>query len=144
MRFGGEDAVLFNKMLMFGAIANISEPLLYYRLTPTSMSQKSREFNKLLRIRVSQEVYGECICEDEKQALALAYKHPSGGDFGYYLYVGKLFLMHKKSAARARHYLLEALKRNMLSIHVWLCLFSSFIPLSWRDALRQVTRNKKG
>ncbi len=136
MRFGGEDAVFFNKILAtIGAIANLEEILLMYRVTATSMSQKSKRFNRLLRERVVKEVQGETISVDEKEALAKAYAMPRGGYFGYHLYVGKLLLKNKCQNKKARIHFATALKENIFSLHAWLGWIGSFFPRAWLQAL---------
>jgi len=138
MRYGGEDAVLFNKILVFGGIKNLSIILLKYRLSPFSMSQKSIVFNKLLREMVCKQVNGALISREDWGKLLEAYQQPGSGLFGYYLYIGKLFLRGDKSMAEARKYLGKALYASPFSLHVWLCWLSSFIPLSWRIMLREL------
>jgi len=136
MRYGGEDAVLFNKMLSFGAISNIPEPLMLYRLSYSSMSHKSRKFNRLLRQRVVKEVHGEQVLETEKEALAKEYKRSASRSFGYHLYIGKLFFASSDQAAKARTYFFKALRANPLSVYTWTCLVSSYMPSGWRVSLK--------
>jgi len=143
MRYGGEDAVLFNKMMTFGAISNIPEPLISYRLSHSSMSHKSREFNRLLREMVLKEVSGEAISNEDWQILADAYKHSASGHYGYYLYIGKLFLTSSGKESIARTYIIKALRNSPLSLHAWMCLAGSFIPEAWRAPIRSYLKNLK-
>jgi glycosyltransferase involved in cell wall biosynthesis len=143
MRYGGEDAVLFNKMLAFGAVANISEPLIKYRLTNSSMSQKSKRFNLLLRQRVYKEVSGEDISKIEKKNLAEEYKRPKSGLFGYHLYVGKLLITNRGKQALARTHFYKALKRSPLSVYTWTFLVVSYLPSQWQISLLTIIRKLK-
>lgn len=136
MRYGGEDAVLFNKMLAFGAVANISEPLILYRLTNSSMSMKSKRFNRLLRQRVYKEVSGEKVSEIEKENLVEEYKRPESGHFGYHMYVGKLLLSTGGKETLARTHFFKVLRKNPISIYIWVCLIASYIKPAWRASLK--------
>jgi len=138
MRFGGEDAVLFNRMLACGCVANLAEPLMLYRLHHSSMSHKSRKFNRLLRQMICQKVHGEAIPDQQFQQLAKMYKHAGSGYYGYQLYVGKLFLVSGKMDRKARGYFLKALHVNPLSVHAWACLASTYMPSGWRISMRSV------
>jgi len=136
MRYGGEDAVLFNRILISGAVANLPEPLIMYRLSHTSMSHKSRRFNRLLRQLIRKEVFSEQVDEKELQQLSQEYRRSGSGRFGYQLYVGKLFLNSDDREEKARDYLINALKESPFSLHAWLCLLSSYMPFRWRLSLR--------
>jgi len=135
MRYGGEDAVLFNRMLAYGAVANLPDPLLFYRLHDSSMSHKSRAFNHLLRQVIKVRVLGESVSDAQIKMLADAYGRAGSGYYGYQIYVGKLFL-RSGMAGCARGYFLKALRFSPLSAHAWVCLASSFIPAAWRKSLR--------
>ena len=143
MRFGGENAVLFNRMLISGVVANLPEPLIMYRLSYTSMSQKSRRFNHLLRQLIRKEVFGEQIDEIELQRLSQEYRRPGSGRFGYQMYIGKLFLNSDNGEGKARPYLISALKESPLSLHAWLCLLSSYIPYRWRLFLKSYLKRDR-
>ncbi len=123
MRYGGEDAVLFNSMLNFGAVANLTEPLMYYRLHPSSMSQKSRRFNRLLRQQIRKEVMKLSVSEKEQEDLKKEYQLSGSGSFGYNLYVGKLLI--KNNDVKAWRYFFSAIQENPLSMYAWLCLLLS-------------------
>lgn len=136
MRYGGEDAVLFNRILAFGEIANIPEALLYYRLSSSSMSQKSKRFNVLLRKVVCKEVEAELISVSEWADLAQEYSVPRSGESAYYLYVAKLFLNTNGNSATARGYLFKALHHCVWSLDAWMFLASSYVPMRWRTIVR--------
>jgi len=135
MRYGGEDAVLFNRMLAYGGVANLPDPLIFYRLHDSSMSHKSRVFNRLLRQVIQLHVLGEPVSDVQIKMLADAYSRAGSGYYGYQLYVGKLFL-RSGMAGRARGYFLKALRFSPFSAHAWICLASSCIPAAWRKSLR--------
>jgi len=143
MRFGGEDAVLFNKILAFGKVENLSDVLLMYRLSPTSMSQKSRKFNVLLRQMVCRLVRKEYVDDQAWFFLEKEYQRSGGGVFGYHMYVAKLFMRERGGEGKARKYLQLALKANPWSLYVKIFFISSFIPLSWRKKLRLYLRFTK-
>ncbi len=92
MRFGGEDAVLFNEILSFGAIDNLPDPLIYYRLSPSSLSQKSKKFNAILREIIWNKVKGNQIEANGWVGLEQEYRSSERGDSAYHLYIAKLFL----------------------------------------------------
>lgn len=143
MRFGGEDAVLFNKILAFGKVENLSDVLLMYRLSPTSMSQKSRKFNILLRQMVCRLVQDDYGSDKDWGLLAKEYKRSGSGAFGYDMYVAKLFLRTSGKAYKARQYFRLALKEDPWSLYARMFFISSYIPLSWRKKLRLYLRFTK-
>lgn len=136
MRCGGEDAVLFNRMISYGSIVNLPEPLILYRLHHSSMSHKSKRFNFLLRQLVIKEALEEPISTIERQQLMEEYRCSGSGQFGYHLYVGKLLLASEGDDGRVRSHLIKALQATPLSLHVLLYLLASYMPLAWRTALR--------
>lgn len=133
MRFGGEDAVLFNKILSFGAIDNLSDELLYYRLSASSLSQKSKKFNSLLRKIVCKKVKGELLSTNEWDSLSKEYRHSKGDKSAYHLYIAKLFLGAKESGAntKARHHLLMGLCHKPFLLSAWVYIASTYLPSSW-------------
>lgn len=144
MRYGGEDAVLFNKMIAYGAIANLPDILLLYRIHPTSMSQKSKRFNVLLRKMVCSEVYNETITESDLQSLGEAYSASTSSLYGYHLYLGKLFLANIGKESMARLYFEKILCVKPFYMQVWLYWFSSYFPLTWRKFFKKIMRHIKG
>ncbi len=136
MRYGGEDAVLFNRMLSFSAVANLSDVLLHYRLSPHSMSQRSARFNRLLREMVCKQVLNDSVSRDDWDLLIEEYRKKTGGEFGYCLSVGKLLLFGAGQAGDARVYLWRALHTSPLSVQAWGCCLSSYLPQGWRMRLK--------
>ena len=141
MRYGGEDAILFNRILPFGSIANLSDPLIYYRLSKTSMSQKSRKFNHLLRKIISKKIIDRTVSSSDLNRLAKEYRCSKGESFGYYLYIGKLLLAGDDGENESRLYLFKALKNYPLSLHCWLVFVSSFLPAGFREKLLRYWKN---
>jgi len=137
MRYGGEDAILFNKILTYGAIVNLTEPLIYYRVHHRSMSQKSKYFNVLLRQMVCREVNNETIIKQDWQILQDAYQSSKSGQYGYHLYLGKLFLSKRGKEKTARGHFYAVMRINPLSLKLWLSWLSSYIPFVWREALKK-------
>lgn len=143
MRYGGEDAVLFNKMLIHGAIVNLPNQLLFYRVHPSSMSQKSKKFNRLLREMIVREVKNKFIAERDWDALAKAYDASNINDYGYYCYLGKLFLTQYGKEKIARKYFYHALCTSPLSLLLWLYWLSTYIPFTWREQIKTYTQSIK-
>lgn len=143
MRFGGEDAVLFNRMLSFGVIVNLPKPLIYYRISSSSMSRKSRKFNRLLRALVSKLVLGVLVSENEIKQLESEYKNSSGQDQGYHFFIGKLLLSNAGQEGKARNYLLKALIESPLSFFPWLLLVASYIPPILRKHLSDLFKKSR-
>jgi len=143
MRYGGEDAVLFNKILSFGKVVNLRDVMLMYRLSPTSMSQKSRRFNVLLRQMVCRLVQEDHIDDNAWALLSQEYQCSGGGVFGYNMYIGKLFLRASGNADKARQYLRQALKEDPSSLYARMFFISSYLPSSWRNKLWQMAHGKQ-
>ncbi len=137
MRFGGEDAVLFNEILSFGAIDNLPDPLIYYRLSPSSLSQKSKKFNAILREIIWNKVKGNQIEANGWVGLEQEYRSSERGDSAYHLYIAKLFLGAKGVGVnvKAREHLIKALQSNRSSLITWVYLASSYMPPAWRAIL---------
>jgi glycosyltransferase involved in cell wall biosynthesis len=146
MRYGGEDAVLFNKILSFGVIANLSDVLMYYRLSSSSMSQKSKAFNILLREVVLKKVRGNFIDADQWERLAQEYQNSSSKKrmCSLHFYIAKLFLGTDRDDGcfKARQHLLMALRSSPCSLNIWAYVISSYMPLAWRLSLNSYLKRQ--
>jgi len=94
MRWGGEDVVLFGRIMKFGLLHNLQEPLILYRLLPGSMSRKPAGFRGRLVDIIRDELAGDAVAEDRLSNLQNSAEKRNDGDklFDYHFEIAKLFL----------------------------------------------------
>lgn len=92
MKWGGEDVVLFGRIMKFGLLHNLQEPLILYRLLPGSMSRKPAEFRSRLVDIIRDELAGCTVAEDRLFALRDSAEKRNDNDksFDYHFEIAKL------------------------------------------------------
>ena len=123
-----QDTVLFNRLMRLGKAANLAEPLIEYRVVPTSISQRGRTCAEFSRI-IARAIEGNSISADDAAHLAVRMKGGKGHDrvVGYHTFLAKKLLWNSYRPGEAREHL-----RKSLSVRpTWEAGFlygASFLP----------------
>ena len=125
----GEDTVLFNKMAKFGKIANIKEPLIQYRIIPTSLSTRSSRGSKRLDKIVNSAIECEKISTSDYKFLKSLTSNRNSDDryANYHIFLAKKYLRNNYHPQLARNHLLNSLK-YVFHITSLFYYFFSFLP----------------
>jgi glycosyltransferase involved in cell wall biosynthesis len=137
-----EDSLLWNKMKDFGKMANIEQPLLYYRLTPGAVTSKSGKEAALLK-KVYNEIIAENrIGEESIKNLAEIKKNidPAERKRNYYLHIAKKYLWNNYQPPKARINILKAIKVKPYLIYPLILFLLTLIP---RGILYKIYRINK-
>lgn len=124
-----EDSWLWNKMKEYGKMANLSEPLIKYRLLPNSASASGKEaklINKIFKETISE----NRISESNKRALSEIRNNINKVERErlYYLYIAKKLLWNNYYPSKSRANLEKAIKINPFRIFPYCLFIISFFP----------------
>ena len=135
-----QDTVLFNRMSKYGKFYNIKEPLIKYRVVPTSNSLRRRIGNKYKKIIETAIMNNKISNEDKNYIISLIKRRNSNiRIFYYHLFLAKKYLWSNYNPIMARKNLNSALryKKNIVSIILYLI---SFLPKKtikiWYDQIK--------
>lgn len=126
----GEDTVLFNRISKYGKMANIAEPLLYYRITDSSLTDRSLENQKFINDLVRKVIDGASLTqeEEERHAYIIKQRGTKNRKYLYHIYIAKKYLWNNPSKSRAYNHLHKALKINPFSIETYKYLIIGLLP----------------
>lgn len=124
-----EDSWLWNKMKEFGKMANISDPLIKYRLLPGSASASGKEA-KLINKIFKETIAENRISESNKIALSEIRNNINKVERErlYYLYIAKKLLWNNYYPSKSRANLEKAIKINPFRIFPYCLFIISFFP----------------
>lgn len=134
-----EDKILWNKMSRYGKMFNISEPLIFYRLVPDSISnRKSSKFKVFQEISariIETEIVADSDLEKIKEIVgSQTYKEKLAN---YYLRVGKLYIENNFNRKKAIGTLIQCIKIEPFNKIAWfnilLCLFPRGVIAYWKS-----------
>lgn len=125
-----EDHLLFKKMLEYGDLYNLQEPLLNYRLVPTSITS-NKEFRKEY-ISIRQRVLVNEVITDEDQKKLFEIKTRGNKNLKfkkskYHLYLGKLYLWKNVDKRKSKYNFKHSLK-NYFSIETFILYIFTMLP----------------
>jgi glycosyltransferase involved in cell wall biosynthesis len=125
-----EDSILWNKMKEFGKMANISTPLIKYRLIPSAATAKSGKETKLANA-VFKDIIREGFLSDKNRERLLKSKNSiSKNDrlFGYYFHLAKKYLWNTTKTEKVRDNLKYAIKIKPNKFSPYFSYLLSFLP----------------
>lgn len=137
-----EDVLLFIRMAPFGEFANIKQPLIKYRLSPSASSARNKETQKALRDAVT---YYSNFGSFEGYSLqeindSISRTTQKGKYFRYYLLVAKKYLWNNYQPKQARRHLLLAIKLKPYTALPYALFLMSFLGF---DVIRLIYRALK-
>lgn len=125
---GVEDTVLFNRMMRWGKMANLAEPLIQYRIVPTSISGREKrgpEFSRIVRKAIK---HNEISAEEALYLAGTANDRTASQRIvGYHTFLGKKLLWNNHRPDEARQHL----RRSLRVRSTWeaaLLYAASFLP----------------
>jgi glycosyltransferase involved in cell wall biosynthesis len=124
-----EDHLLFKKMIAYGDLDNIKEPLLNYRLVSNSITSNKEFAKEYLSIR--QRVLVNEFISDIDQKRLFEIKSLGNKDLGfkkskYYLYLGKLYLWKNVDKRKSKQNFKSSLKNYFSFEALFLYIFTLF------------------
>lgn len=124
----GQDTVLFNRMVRLGKVANFAEPLIEYRIVPTSVSKREKADSEFSRI-VQKAIRHNKISEEETVYLMARAKDRTAHSraVGYHTFLAKKLLWNSHRPGEAREHLRKAV-RLKLTFEAALLYAASFLP----------------
>ncbi len=130
LNFAPEDTVLFNKMSKLGNFANISRPLIRYRLTPQSLSGRNRINQKLMDRIVSKALDGSPISEDDSLELEMAAKKvsPQMKKAAYHSLLSRKYLWNNPDSKKARSHAIKSITSFPFRLTSYFLFFASLLP----------------
>jgi glycosyltransferase involved in cell wall biosynthesis len=137
-----EDALLFNKMKVYGKMANLGEPLIKYRLMPDAASTKSGSEAILLN-KICKEIISEGFFSEENQKLLEGIrlnKNQEERDITYHLHVAKKYLLNNYNPGKIRENIFEAIKIKPLRPKPYFLLLLSIVPTKFLTKIYQFGR----
>ena len=125
-----EDSLLWNKMKDFGKMANIEQPLIYYRLIPDAATTKSGR-----RAKIANNIFKDLIAKnklsEENHRLLSEIKRTTDKKeqlFNYHILLTKKYLWNNYSPVNARRNLITAMKIKPLRISSFFLYFLTLLP----------------
>ncbi len=142
-----EDQILWNKMTIYGKFGNLQEPLLNYRLLPTSISNRSAEQAQRLNILVNKAIKTGNFNKDiVDQIHLISTTSIKDRIANYYLSIGKIYLERRKNRYSALNYLLRSVLYNPFNkvtlLNIILCFLPNVIIKCWKDYRHQINEKK--
>ena len=143
-----EDRILWSQMSKFGKLYNLSENLIYYRLVPESVSNKSKDVLKQIDILCDLILQGEVLQEYHQGVLFKLSKTQSISEklANYHLRIGKIYLEHNFVRSKAFNHLFKSLIYQFFNKITLFNFLLCFVPYSiikkWKYS-RQAKHLKK-
>lgn len=131
-----EDCILWNRMAKSGKLANIREPLIYYRLSPSAVTTKSATkkigAGLLLKIIDNKELSRDDIEHLRKIKNKESNKNKEAV---YYYHIGKKILWCQNNRKRCFQNILTSIKKDPAFINSYFILILTLFPYSLRKKL---------
>ena len=106
-----EDILLWNQLSKYGELANIKDPLIKYRLTPDSISNRPKRAGKLLNKVINNFVSNNLKDKEIKKLNKLDSTISKRSKLScYHERIGIAFYVHKKNKKRSQKELFKALR----------------------------------
>lgn len=126
-----QDTVLFNRLMQCGKVANLAEPLIEYRIVPTSIGRKAGSCVGFSGI-VGKAIEDNRISAEDAAYLVARVKGRKGRDraVGYHNFLAKKLLWNSYRPDKARHHLRESF-RSWPTWEAGLLYAATFCPESF-------------
>jgi glycosyltransferase involved in cell wall biosynthesis len=141
-----EDSLLWNKMKDIGKMANIEQPLIYYRLTPGAATAKSGKEAALFK-----KVYYDIIAENKlsEENIKILSEIKKNIDLSerqriYHLHIAKKYLWNNHQPQKARRNILQAIKIKPFRINTIILLLLTYIPKSILNKIYRMNKTGVG
>lgn len=137
-----EDMILWNQMARIGELRNLSEALINYRLIPSSISNKDKRTQIIIKTMYKKTLRNENIIEADLNELENAVSNRSSRwrESNYYLRVGKALIEYNFNRFSAAKSLFMAIAWYPLCGLAWfnliLLLFPKRIIDKWKESRR--------
>jgi glycosyltransferase involved in cell wall biosynthesis len=124
-----EDCILWNRMTDSGKLANIKEPLIYYRLSPSAVTTKSAT-KRIGREILLKLIGNKELTKDETEYLQRVKYHESrkNREAVYYYHVGKKMLWDQNNRKMCFRNIVISIKKDPVFIKSYLVLISLLLP----------------
>jgi len=125
-----EDSLLWNKMKVFGKMANIYQPLIYYRLSPNSATPKSGR-RAIITNRIFKEILATgSISVKNYESIARLKSFYNGTEriYNYHIHLAKKYLWNSHKTQKARRNLWLAMKMKPFKPMTYFLFVLLFFP----------------
>jgi hypothetical protein len=125
-----QDAVLFSEMKEFGIMMNLTEPLLDYRITSSSLSARNKIDQKFINKLVVTASKGLIPKSEDLLKLDEIIKQKGSTDrvWFYHVFLAKKYLWNNFDRKNAFAHLFKAMKIQFLSLELAILLILSLMP----------------
>jgi glycosyltransferase involved in cell wall biosynthesis len=137
-----EDSILWNKMKKFGKMANLSEPLIKYRLIPNAATTKSGKEGKALYEILENIIQDNKLSfEDREKLLQIKNKlNYLEKERIYYVHLAKKYLVNNFIPQKVRYNARLALKLNSFKSYPYFLYILSFLPKYFVEHLYRIKK----
>lgn len=125
-----EDTILWNKMLRYGAMTNLPQPLIKYRLLPGAATAKSGK-EAIAAEKILLEIISEDMLSEKNRLELIRIKSSINKDqriLNYHLHLAKKYIFNNYQPLKARKNLIEVIKRSPFNIISFLLFLLTIIP----------------
>lgn len=125
-----EDVILFTKMLKIGQLWNLEVPLIKYRIVPSAMTIRKIDRLKFFRNILIKAIDDKKLSNEEVIYLnkIAPITNIRNRKTGYYMYLGKNYLLKNFQPKLSRKNLLKALLLNPFYLQTYILLILTFFP----------------
>ncbi|OIP99111.1 MAG: hypothetical protein AUK35_09085 [Zetaproteobacteria bacterium CG2_30_46_52] len=143
MRLGGEDAVLFGRMAQVGELCNIPDPLIYYRISASALSRKSKQFRSFLTELIKAQIAGKEVTSDD---LSVLHRLSTGSSqdkrFYYHADLSRMYAWGGGQSLSRKH-ALGAIALKPWSLMSYLIIILSFLPSGFVQKLYYLVKKER-
>jgi len=127
-----EDRILWSEMARFGELKNIEEPLIKYRIVPTSISNRNKNDMIILNDICNRIIETGDISDSDYTIIVNINKRRTKKNklANYYLRIGKIYLEQNFNRIKAIENLLRSLIIDPFQKLTWFNIMLSFLPKS--------------
>ena len=135
-----EDQLLWNKLINYGIIENIKEPLIKYRLQPNAGTGKSPAESLLAQKIIPVIVSGGFPQAEIEELLNLKRSMTAREkNYNYYSYIAKKYLFESRNRLNAFRSIFKAIRYRPFGYKLYLYMLCSLFPLSLFKKLKQIS-----
>ena len=136
-----QDRLLFNKMATFGALNNINEVLLKYRIHPGAISRRTNRDYKLLNQAMVRLINNKDADQNDYDNINIVYSKHNNSEKRkkglYYLKIGKLYIEKIFDRNKAFKNLIRSILYYPINVNAWYNLFLILLPKSMINKLKK-------
>ena len=137
-----EDKILWYKLAQCGDLTNITEPLIKYRLVPSSISNKTKK-DFFILVPIYYKIVNNQVLNTEDLKIISSYEikiNKRKKKANYYYNLGVIYLEHRNERIQSIKYLIKSLVHDLSNIHIYFQLFLNLLPYKFIHFWK--TRNK--